>query len=243
MRRIGTRGDAAHPSLADSTGRSGLRVVQAGRTRRQGRPRRDSGPSFEPSGRGRDYADVTARPIHAVANELLVLRSQGGDERALAVLYEYWSPRFARHAGRLTGRRDAVPDICQDAWLAIARGLAGLDDPARFPAWAYRIVSRRCADWIRRQVGAESKTTPLVADPVAPDAHAPGAPGGDEIDLLRRAMRRLPATHQVVLALFYGDALGVREIARALEIPPGTVKSRLHHGRQALALILERSER
>ncbi|MHC4947234.1 MAG: sigma-70 family RNA polymerase sigma factor, partial [Planctomycetota bacterium] len=66
---------------------------------------------------------------------------------------------------------------------------------------------------------------------------------GDEIARLRRALRRLPPDHQVVVALFYGDGLGVRQIALALDIPAGTVKSRLHHARQTLSLMLERSER
>ncbi|MHC5024135.1 MAG: RNA polymerase sigma factor [Planctomycetota bacterium] len=180
------------------------------------------------------------RPLNTVANELLVLRCQGGDEQALAVLYEYWNPRFARHAGRLTGRRDTVADVCQEAWLAIARGLARLDDPARFPAWAYRIVSRRCADWIRQRMRVAANSVPLADDPVAP----PDDPAGqDEVSRLRQSMHRLPGAHQVVLNLYYGDGLGVAAIARALEIAPGTVKSRLHHSRQALALILERNER
>lgn len=181
---------------------------------------------------------MTGRPLSSVANELLVLRCQGGDERALAVLFEHWNPRFARHAARMTGRADAVPDVCQEAWLAIVRGLARLDDPARFPAWAYRIVSRRCMDWIRQRRAGQN-TAPLAEEPAASGSDRAG---DDEIQRLRHAFRQLSTDHQAVLGLFYSEGLGVRRIAEVLDIPTGSVQSRLHHGRRTLAQVLERRD-
>lgn len=194
----------------------------------------------EPARPGADHVIVTHRRLNTVASELLVLHCQAGDERALAALYEHWGPRLARHAARLTGRQDAVADVCQDAWLAIARGIGRLDDPARFPAWAYRIVSRRCADWVRQRVRARSSTTALDGEHAAP---AEDLPDADEISRLRHAMRRLPPDQQAVLALHYGEGLGVRDIAVALAVPIGTVKSRLHHARRTLSDALERDDR
>jgi RNA polymerase sigma-70 factor (ECF subfamily) len=179
------------------------------------------------------------RSLAHVANELLVLRCQAGDERALAVLYERWSPRLARHAARLTGRRDALADVCQEAWLSIARGLPRLDDPAAFPAWAYRIVGRRCADWIRQRQRDGANTTLETAQiPAPPEAGT----ADDDIAAVRRALRVLPADQRALLALFYGEELGVSSIARAMDIPVGTVKSRLHHARRALALLLDAND-
>jgi len=179
---------------------------------------------------------VSHRSLNTVANELLVLRCRGGDARALAVLYERWQPRFARHASYLTGRRDSVPDICQEAWLAIVRRIGRLDDPARFPAWAYRIVSRRCADWIRERTRAAARTAPLTREPTA----ASDGTRDEDILRVRRALRRLPGEQRAILALHYGEQLSVREISVALDVPPGTVKSRLHHARRTLSRILER---
>ena len=56
------------------------------------------------------------------------------------------SPRLLRHASRLLGDIDHAQDAVQDAWVNAARGLRRLEDPARFPAWMFALVSRRCAD-------------------------------------------------------------------------------------------------
>lgn len=181
---------------------------------------------------------MTNRRLSSVASELLLLRCQGGDERALAALYAHWSPRLARHAWRLTGRRDAVADVCQESWLAIVRGIARLDDPARFPAWAYRIVSRRCADWIRERTRRAASMTPLADEPAVT---TPDRADVDDLARLRHALRKLPREQQAALGLYYGEGLSVKQVALALDIPAGTVKSRLHHGRHALSQILERT--
>ena len=86
-----------------------------------------------------------------IQDELLVLQCQEGDGDALKALIARWQPRLARLAWRLTGESEAARDVVQDAWLAIVRGLKRLDDPARFRWWAYRIVTNKCADWIRRR--------------------------------------------------------------------------------------------
>ena len=79
---------------------------------------------------------------------------------------------------------------------------------------------------------------PDPADAPAPEAD-PDSDGND-ITALRQAIRKLPADHRVVLTLHYLDGLSVREIARALDIPSGTVKSRLHNARNILRETLER---
>ena len=68
----------------------------------------------------------------------------------------------------------------------------------------------------------------------------PDCDEGDEISRMRRALRGLPGHQRSILSLFYIEALSVNEIANALEIPPGTVKSRLHHARNTLRETLER---
>src|SRR5262245_7549520 len=92
-----------------------------------------------------------AEPLQEVLTELLVLRAQAGRRDAVGLLVRAWHDRLWRYARRQTGSDDAANDVLQDAWTDIARGLPRLDDPARFGAWAYRIVSRRCALWIRKQ--------------------------------------------------------------------------------------------
>ena len=177
-----------------------------------------------------------------VEDELLVLGAQAGDVRALGALYVRWHVRLGRHARRLVGDPDAAGDIAQEAWLAIARSIRRLDDPARFRAWAYRIVTRRAADWIRKARRDRRLGEELANDvEVNRDAVAEQDSGADDIELIRQALKTLPSERRALLALYYFDELSVTEIADALAIPKGTVKSRLHHARNHLRHALERN--
>ena len=176
----------------------------------------------------------------AVYDQWLVLRCQGGDAEAFSELFNRWHPRLVRHARRLLDSADEAHDATQDAWLSITGGLTRLNDPALFRRWAYRITTRRCADHIRKnQRTRRSEAT--AAKPEAAPAPDPmtAMTDGDEINRLRAAIRSLPAERRLVLSLLYVDALTVAEIANALEIPTGTVKSRLRLARDELRRILE----
>jgi len=177
-----------------------------------------------------------------IGNELLVLACQEGKSEAFRRLVEHWQERLWRHAFRLTGRDDAAWDVLQEAWLAIANGIGKLQEPARFPAWAYTIVTRRAADWVagvvRREGREEDPRATLLEEQAAPEPEADGA-----VQLLRRALRRLPREQRVLLSLHYVDGFGVREMGTILDVPEGTVKSRLHHARSQLRDIIERIDR
>ena len=174
-----------------------------------------------------------------IQDELLVLRCQAGDADALKALIERWQPRFGRFAWRLTDDREAVRDVVQDAWMAIIRGIKRLDDPALFRSWAYRIVSNKCADWMRQRVAQRGLAQELRFAP-EPANREPESP--DEAERLRGALRRLPEEQRAILSLHYLDGMGVAEIARVMNVPVGTVKSRLHHARNRLRKALERVE-
>ena len=178
-----------------------------------------------------------------IQDELLVLQCQEGDDEALKTLIRRWQPRLARFAWRLTSERDAALDIVQDSWLAIVRRLGRLDDPARFRSWAYRIVSNKCADWIRRRSVQRKVTHKLRDEAVAEyEVQPSAADSADDTDRLRDALRQLPGQQRAILSLHYLDGMGVAEIARVLNAAVGTVKSRLYHARERLRKALERTE-
>ena len=170
-----------------------------------------------------------------VFDELLVLRCQGGDARALEVLAGRWHQRVLRHAVHLTGHSDAAQDVAQEAWIAIARGIRRLQDPARFRSWAYIIVVHKSRDWIRREQ-AGRRALHRVAD-----RSEPSSLGGQSENIARmmEALAELPADQRTILSWFYLEEMSVREIAEALSIPEGTVKSRLYHARNALRECVE----
>ncbi|WP_234288791.1 MULTISPECIES: RNA polymerase sigma factor [Brevundimonas] len=165
----------------------------------------------------------------------LVVSAQAGDRVAYERLARRWDRRLVAHAWRLTGDMDLARDVAQSAWIEIAKGLAGLRDEVAFPAWAYRIVTRRCARAIgRRQqdrVLAQALASEALADPVEPRAF--------DAPPLTAAIRALPASQRAAVGLFYFEELSVAETAAALDVPVGTVKTRLMHARRALRAVLE----
>ncbi|MFQ5490305.1 MAG: RNA polymerase sigma factor [Phycisphaerae bacterium] len=178
-----------------------------------------------------------------IQDELLVLQCQQGDAAALKTLISRWQPRLARLAWRLTADREAARDVVQDAWLAIVRGLRRLDDPARFRSWAYRIVNNKCADWTRRRVVQRSVARDLQNAAVTKAADQTGKTDSTgEVASMRQALKRLPDEQRSILSLHYLDGMGVADIARVLDVPVGTVKSRLYHARNRLKQAMERVE-
>lgn len=175
-----------------------------------------------------------------VFDEFLVLAAATGDRAATAGLVERWQPRLLRHARRLLGGSEAARDAVQEAWIDILRGLPRLDDPAAFPCWALRITSRRC---LRRQPHQDAaRPFDEEALAAAADAAGEGTSTGEqaaELATLQRAIARLPPAQQATLALHHLEGLGVAQIALAMDVPPGTVKTRLMHARRKLRQLLE----
>lgn len=184
-----------------------------------------------------------SRTPEDIQDELLVLRCREGDSAALEALIARWQTRFGRLAWRLTGQREAAQDIVQDAWLAIVRGLRRLDDPAFFRTWAYRIVRNKCTDWTRRRT-VERKASKELQNAALGESGVTACESESDrnVRLLRDAMAKLPEEQRAMLALHYIDGMGVAEIAHVLNVPAGTVKSRLYHARDRLKQVLERVE-
>ncbi|MHC4356893.1 MAG: RNA polymerase sigma factor, partial [Planctomycetota bacterium] len=91
------------------------------------------------------------RSVEQLADEILVMDCQSGRVRAMEMLVSRWQERLWRYALRLVGDTEAAWDITQDSWLGIIRGISRLNDPARFRSWAYRIVTNKSRDWIKRR--------------------------------------------------------------------------------------------
>lgn len=166
----------------------------------------------------------------------LAASARVGDARAFALLYRRWNGRLTVHAWRLLGDREAARDAAQDGWAEIARSLPRLAEPGAFPAWAYRIVSRRCARSIGRSVRQRRIEAAIAAEPMAASG---AAAGGSDAERLRRAIDALPAEQRAAIALYHLEDMSVAEVAVALAVPAGTVKTRLMHARRKLRAALE----
>ena len=171
------------------------------------------------------------RSAARIFDEYLVASAKAGDRKAFGMLAERWNGKLIAHAWRLTGDAESARDAVQSGWVEMMRGLGRLQDDRAFPAWAYRIVTRRCARLSRRAIRRRELGDALAAEPEpsGPEADAP-----IERQRLRSAIALLPPDQRAAIALFHLEEMSVAEIAVALEVPVGTVKTRLMHARRKL---------
>lgn len=169
-----------------------------------------------------------------IYDELLVTLVRAGDGRAGERLAARWQPRLMRTARRMLGEGEDAREAVQEAWSGICRGWLRLSDPAMFPAWAYGILARKCADRIR-QNSAERRHFTAIDTPPDP-ASLDAAPLRHAI---QEALGRLSAEHRIAAILYFSEGMTLAETAAATGVPVGTAKSRIFHARQQLKSLLE----
>lgn len=176
------------------------------------------------------------------ADELVVVCCQLGDRTAFEALVARWHrPVWTFVRGMLRGD-ERCDDLVQEVWVRVVRGLPRLQEPARFPAWLFTVARRVVTDELRvtyRQPERDDDAD-LEAEPEA------GAPDDvrrllDRLDL-DAALSALEAGDREAVVLFHLLDLPLTEVAEVLEVPPGTVKSRLHRARQQLRRHLDDPE-
>jgi len=168
--------------------------------------------------------------IKKAKEDLLVIAAQSGDIRAFDALFAAYNPALKRFAYRICSDEQLAIDAVQEAWITLSKTLRRLKDPRGFRIWAYKTVRWRITDMARKLPPASQSLDTLpedaaAASPVEPDATS---------DQLSALMKSLPGEERQLLALFYLDEMKMIEIASVLDIPVGTVKSRLNTARAHL---------
>ena len=169
-------------------------------------------------------------------DEDLVRRYLSGDRAAFAALVERHERRVYNLALRMTGREEDARDATQDAFLTVLRKLSSFRGEAAFTTWLHRVAVNACYDLLRKRQRAPvlerpEDDLPAIEPPPAPD---PSDASDLSIDV-QRALMQVPEDFRVVMILHDVHDLRQEDVASVLGIPVGTVKSRLHRGRVALA--------
>jgi len=165
----------------------------------------------------------------------LVVRAQDGDREAFAALAEASLDRFLAVAQGILGDTQLAEDATQQALLDIWRNLPRLREAERFASWSHRVVVNACYSEVRR-------SRRWMPDMIAPLSFEPAA--ADELgtvhdrDELERAFRDLAIDHRAVLVLHHCVGMTLPEVAHSLDIPEGTVRSRLYYGMKKLRAAL-----
>lgn len=153
----------------------------------------------------------------------------GVDHPEIGTLVEqFYSPVF-RFAYRLSGQASDAEDLAQQAFMDAQRKLHTLRDPEKVRPWLFMIVRNLYRRKIRDQKQDRQVTLEAVAEPMAEVERGPLDNEG-----LQAALDTLPEEFRTVLLLFYFEELSYREIAAHLDLPIGTVMSRLSRGKQHL---------
>jgi RNA polymerase sigma-70 factor (ECF subfamily) len=171
--------------------------------------------------------------LGAEGNERRLIReAQRGSSEALAALYALHWERAQRAAYLVVHDAAAAEDIAQEAFLAAVDNLDRFDRRRAFAPWLHRIVVNRAIDWGRREALRRSASDPNEL----PETSAPAESIGGE---LMPALAQLPPEQRAVVVLRHLLEYTPGEIARMLELPRGTVNSRLRRGLDQLRGLIE----
>jgi RNA polymerase sigma-70 factor (ECF subfamily) len=174
-----------------------------------------------------------------VLERQILLEAKGGSKEAFAALVKAYFPRLYRAAyGFLRNVEDSA-DLCQEAFLRAYRNMARFDAGKTFYPWIYKILRNLCINHLRGRKRHTLRATDLEELESGYPAPEKEVLRKEELELLHRAIDRLPEMHREILLLkTYGDA-SYQEIAEILSIPIGTVMSRLYNARVKLRGILD----
>jgi RNA polymerase sigma-70 factor (ECF subfamily) len=164
----------------------------------------------------------------------LVARATGGDESAFADLVRRHERKVYNLAFRMLGREEDARDAAQDAFVSCYRRLSAFRGEAQFSTWLHRIAVNACYDVLRRRRGTVLPLEEAPEPPPQPD-HAEATTAAIDVE---RALQDLPVDYRAVLVLHDIQGWAYEEVAGILDVPLGTVKSRLHRGRVALGRAL-----
>ncbi len=174
------------------------------------------------------------RESEDLVDQLLVMRWQDGHGEAMDLLVQRWQHRLWQHARRLTGDDEAASEVVQESWLGMLRSVTRLEDPQRFPYWAYRIVTNKARDWIRARQRRRAAAAAVADQITVPDGNRNPELQVENADSLTALLADLSVEHRAVLLLRFVEELTVPEIAATLGLPEGTVKSRLHYAKEII---------
>jgi RNA polymerase sigma-70 factor, ECF subfamily len=167
-------------------------------------------------------------------DQALVRSFQSGDNQAFVILMQRHERRVYNLAYRMLGRQEDARDATQEAFLSCFRHLGSFRGDSAFSTWIHRIAVNACFDLLRKRAPTVSLEEQTRERALAPD-HADQAALATDVE---RALARVPVEFRAALVLHEVLDLPVEEIAHVLDVPTGTVKSRLHRGRVALGRIL-----
>lgn len=164
----------------------------------------------------------------------LIVRLQDADLEALGLLFERHRTRVYRTALAIVRDPAVAEDILQDCFLKVYANAARIDPSRPLAPWLYRVTVNLSYSWLSRRKGQRASIDDAVERLVSPMRHAPDrlTEQTEMRQKVRRAISELSIDQRVVVVLYYLNGLSLQDIAEILDLPVGTVKSRLYYARE-----------
>ncbi|RUS46976.1 RNA polymerase sigma factor [Cohnella sp. AR92] len=173
----------------------------------------------------------------------IIREARRGSKDAFAILVHRFKDHVYRYAYGMIGDRMEAEDIAQEAFLKCFAALPRLENEFSFVSWLNRIVSNLCADRLRKRSKERLKAASVEALDAIEISSAQEQQRVRNLKMtIEEAMKQLSLDHRQIILLHDVQGFRYEEIARMLEIPVGTVKSRLNSARLALRLAMRRGE-
>ena len=176
-------------------------------------------------------------------NELLLIsRARGGDREAFGALVEQYRDNVYRLAYRMCGNAYDADEAAQEAFVAAWRALPNFRGDAKFSTWLYRLTTNAAIDVMRREKRHQTVGDGEMIE-VADDADSPQetVERTEQQEAVQKALATLSEEYREVLLLRYMEEMDYAEIAEVLQLPSGTVKSRINRAKAALKAALLKS--
>jgi RNA polymerase sigma-70 factor (ECF subfamily) len=174
--------------------------------------------------------------------EELITRISQGDREALTDLYEQNRQSLLSYLRLLTSDNGLAEEILQDTLLAVWAGASNFGGRSSGRTWLFSIARRRARDLLRRRAVPLADLSVLTTIPSREPEPADAVMAGETTDALTNAFGRMSPAHQEVLNLTFVHGLSYQELSEVLNIPIGTVKSRLFSAKRELRERLNESE-
>jgi RNA polymerase sigma-70 factor (ECF subfamily) len=180
-----------------------------------------------------------------IEQELLAIRCQLGELAAFDELVARWHTPMWQYVRRMADRNELADELIQETWLRVLRGIAKLQEPAKVVPWMFGIARHVMMDRLRQKYKQEALLGNALDDLRTSVDEPDESERRDDIANVLDKLEHLPLSQRELLTLYYLDELSIDEVAHVLDIPVGTVKSRLYHARRILkqALLTKENSR
>ncbi len=174
-----------------------------------------------------------------IVDSWLVLQTRSGNNKAMALLVKRWHKKLCRQAYWYTKDLDTSKDVVQDCWPVIIKKIGSLKDDLSFGSWALSIVTRKSIDLLRKN-NREIKNLEEYYDNNSITLNDNNFDAHENLEeTLKKAIKKLPERSRIVLNLFYLEEISIMQVSKILNVPEGTIKSRLFNAREKLKTILK----